>query len=207
MARKTKEQAEQTYHTLLDAASELFYNQGYTRTTLNEIAAHAGMTRGAFYWHFSSKSDIVQAIWENHAFPVFNPVRLGLNNLPADNPAAEFRVGIGRLLELIASDQKLARALFILMHNMETSEKEETLVEFLRERHSSILVTLQESFGAIEAAGQLRPGVTPKHSALSFFCLLLGVIHQSLLPFRCLEIGTDGHVIINDFLDGILKPN
>ncbi|SNY93122.1 transcriptional regulator, TetR family [Cohaesibacter sp. ES.047] len=207
MARKTKKQAEQTYHTLLDAASELFYNQGYTQTTLNEIARHAGMTRGAVYWHFSSKSDIVQAIWEHHAEPVFNPISLGLNELSEDNPAKDFRAAVSRLLSLIASDQRLARALFILMHNMETSVKDGQLLDFLKQAHAMVLDTLQQSFDAINRAGQLRDSLNTKHASLSFFCLLLGVVHQSLLPFRYLDVGTDGHIIMIDFLDGALKPS
>ena len=55
MVRKTKEKAERTYHTLLDAATTLFIRQGVANTTPAEIAAEAGMNHVAVYWHFDNK--------------------------------------------------------------------------------------------------------------------------------------------------------
>ncbi|MCU7928000.1 MAG: TetR/AcrR family transcriptional regulator [Candidatus Thiodiazotropha sp. (ex Dulcina madagascariensis)] len=43
---------------ILDSAVRLFLHQGYERTGIEAIMRDAGMTRGAFYAHFSSKSDL-----------------------------------------------------------------------------------------------------------------------------------------------------
>ena len=37
------------------------------RTTLADIATLAGVTRGAIYWHFSNKADLVQAMLDTLA--------------------------------------------------------------------------------------------------------------------------------------------
>ena len=50
--RRTKEDAQLTREVLLDAAEVLFAQRGVSRTSLQEIAKAAGMTRGAVYWHF-----------------------------------------------------------------------------------------------------------------------------------------------------------
>ncbi len=39
---------------LLRAAHELFLRQGYRATSTDEIARRAGLTKGAFYFHFAS---------------------------------------------------------------------------------------------------------------------------------------------------------
>ena len=75
MARKTKADKEKTYLALIEAAAELFRSQGFTATTLNEIAERAGVTRGAFYGHFSSKSDVIRAIWEEQAMHILRAYR------------------------------------------------------------------------------------------------------------------------------------
>ena len=49
MARRTKEQSEQTRNTLIDTSFRLFCEKGYSKTTLGEIAAASGVTRGALY--------------------------------------------------------------------------------------------------------------------------------------------------------------
>lgn len=63
MARRTKEQSEQTRNTLIDTSFRLFCEKGYSKTTLEEIAAASGVTRGALYWHFKGKEDILVTIF------------------------------------------------------------------------------------------------------------------------------------------------
>ena len=52
MARRTKAEADETRTKLLDAAEEVFFEKGVSRTSLGDIAQRAGATRGAVSWHF-----------------------------------------------------------------------------------------------------------------------------------------------------------
>jgi AcrR family transcriptional regulator len=47
---------------LISAASELFAAQGYDRTSVDRIIGQAGLSKGAFYHHFSSKEEILDAV-------------------------------------------------------------------------------------------------------------------------------------------------
>jgi AcrR family transcriptional regulator len=47
---------------LINAASELFASQGYDRTSVDRIIKQAGVSKGAFYHHFSSKEEILDAV-------------------------------------------------------------------------------------------------------------------------------------------------
>ncbi|MGB8344046.1 MAG: TetR family transcriptional regulator [Ktedonobacteraceae bacterium] len=47
---------------ILEAAVRLFARVGISATTLDDIAAEAGVTRGAISWHFHSKDDLLTAI-------------------------------------------------------------------------------------------------------------------------------------------------
>lgn len=49
---------------LLAAAEQVFAGYGYAGTTLDQVAAAAGLTKGAVYWHFASKSDLFLALLE-----------------------------------------------------------------------------------------------------------------------------------------------
>ena len=44
---------------LADAAAELFLEQGYGRTTVDHIAARAGVSRATFFNYFTAKSDVL----------------------------------------------------------------------------------------------------------------------------------------------------
>ena len=48
-----------TRRLILQSAARIFAKFGYAGSTLDQIAQDAGMTKGAVYWHFSSKSDPV----------------------------------------------------------------------------------------------------------------------------------------------------
>lgn len=58
------QQQEVTRARLLDAAEALFGDRGIHQTSLDEIAASAGLTKGAIYANFGSKNDLIAAILE-----------------------------------------------------------------------------------------------------------------------------------------------
>lgn len=47
---------------LLDVAEALFYQHGYEQTSMQDISAKAGVTKGALYHHFKSKEEVLDAI-------------------------------------------------------------------------------------------------------------------------------------------------
>jgi AcrR family transcriptional regulator len=49
---------------LLDVAAEVFAERGYRSTTVDDIAAAAGLTKGAVYWNFDSKEALFAALIE-----------------------------------------------------------------------------------------------------------------------------------------------
>ena len=57
-------QGEATRAALLAAARELFGSQGYAATAIEDVAARAGVTKGALYHHFGGKVDLFQAVYE-----------------------------------------------------------------------------------------------------------------------------------------------
>jgi len=61
---KKIEQGDATREALLAAARGLFGDRGYAGTSLDEIARKAGVTKGAFYHHFSGKQELFLAVFE-----------------------------------------------------------------------------------------------------------------------------------------------
>ncbi len=67
---------------ILDAAAKLFRDQGYAATTLRQIAQKAKMKAGSIYYHFGSKSEILDQVLDLGLRSVFGSVRNGLRDLP-----------------------------------------------------------------------------------------------------------------------------
>lgn len=57
---------EQTRRVLLEAATTLFEEHGYHATSVEAIVSVAGVTKGAFYHHFSGKQDVLLRIQEDY---------------------------------------------------------------------------------------------------------------------------------------------
>ena len=75
-SRPKGDKRERTRAALTEAAAALVREKGYERTSLEEVAARAGMTRGAIYGNFRNKEDVFMAVaaarWEP-SLPPFKP--------------------------------------------------------------------------------------------------------------------------------------
>ncbi|MCS7262375.1 MAG: TetR/AcrR family transcriptional regulator [Aquificaceae bacterium] len=47
---------------IINAAKELFSSKGYSNTSVEEIVRHAGLSKGAFYFYFDSKDQLMEEI-------------------------------------------------------------------------------------------------------------------------------------------------
>ena len=59
MTKRSHEEALQTKKQIMDAAISLFTIKGYEKTSLSDVARAAGVTRGAIYWHFENKGELL----------------------------------------------------------------------------------------------------------------------------------------------------
>lgn len=62
-ATKTKGQANR--QRIVEAANDLFYRQGYNRTSFSEVAEASGIPKGNFYYYFKSKEELLDAVIES----------------------------------------------------------------------------------------------------------------------------------------------
>ncbi|MBM3104436.1 TetR/AcrR family transcriptional regulator [Pseudomonas sp. V1] len=62
MARRTRADMEETRATLLATARQVFSEFGYADTSMDDLTAQAGLTRGALYHHFGDKKGLLAAV-------------------------------------------------------------------------------------------------------------------------------------------------
>jgi AcrR family transcriptional regulator len=91
------EQSDATRNTLLSVARELFTEHGYAATSTNEIADHAGVTRGALYHHFAAKEDLFRAVFEQLEAEVAEHV--AREALAGADPLEQLRLGSRAFLD------------------------------------------------------------------------------------------------------------
>lgn len=60
--RYTTSHKDKTHRRILDVSSRLFKEHGFDATGLATIMREAGLTNGAFYAHFASKEELIEAV-------------------------------------------------------------------------------------------------------------------------------------------------
>ncbi|KQB52166.1 TetR family transcriptional regulator [Pseudomonas endophytica] len=62
MARTRKEMIEETRHRLVAAGRQAFAAKGYADSSMDDLTANVGLTRGALYHHFGDKKGLLEAV-------------------------------------------------------------------------------------------------------------------------------------------------
>jgi AcrR family transcriptional regulator len=70
---------------LIEIASKLFIEKGYEATTMDEIAAGAGVAKGTLYHYFASKSELLEVIQDGFENEVMSRVRSRVGSCASDN--------------------------------------------------------------------------------------------------------------------------
>src|SRR5579884_4031124 len=65
--RKPSGDGPSTRDRLIAAAAEVFAEDGVAAARLEDIAARAGFTRGALYWNFADKQELLHAVLDSFA--------------------------------------------------------------------------------------------------------------------------------------------
>lgn len=198
MARRTKAEAAATREALLDAAEEVFYSHGVARTSLEQIARHAGMTRGAVYWHFRNKADLFHALLERVRMPFQELVDEIEDAALVDSPLDAIRLaclnGLSRL-----EQPRYRRVHAILIHRCEFFSDIDPIA-MQNEMSDECRESLIERFTQAFERGLLREDVSPRVAAELLQAILGGLFHEWLRTPERFSIRERGEVLINNLL-------
>jgi TetR/AcrR family acrAB operon transcriptional repressor len=158
MARKTKEDAAITREHLLDAAEQIFRQNGVTRTSLAEVAAAAGVTRGAVYWHFKDKAALFTAMCERATLPL-DTMLDAARGKATDDPLGALRLLMVGALQHLARDQRTQAVFEIIFHKTEMSG-ELGAVANRRDRERCDCLVVVENLVEQAVSGGALPGDT-----------------------------------------------
>lgn len=123
MARKTKEEAEMTRQRLLDAAERVFHARGVSRSSLEDVAREAGLTRGAIYWHFKDKAALFEAVLARAVQSFEGQLAQRLAEVAEDAPARRVFCRAMLVLQVIATQSRERQVFEIIQFKMERLEQ------------------------------------------------------------------------------------
>lgn len=205
MVRRTKDEALETRNRILDAAELVFSERGVSRTSLEDIAQAAGVTRGAIYWHFKDKSDLVGAMVNRVTLPMEAMVARSSDDA-VDNPLASLKACAVNALKRTATDPQCQRVFDVVTHKCEYLGE----MEGVQGRISSIQKgCVDRSEQAIRNAvkrGLLPAHVNPRLAAIGLDAMLFGLISNWLANPGYFPLERHAEAIIDLYLDGLRSP-
>ncbi|SER58305.1 DNA-binding transcriptional regulator, AcrR family [Propionibacterium cyclohexanicum] len=110
-----------TREAILAAATHLFATRGVSTTSVDEIAAAAGIAKGSIYYNFGSKSGLVEALMAEQTVRVAEAIRVATEGLAAD---ALTRAVVRTLLHEVHDHPDAARVLVSEVFRTERSWRE-----------------------------------------------------------------------------------
>jgi TetR/AcrR family acrAB operon transcriptional repressor len=203
VARKTKEEAQETRNAILEAAERVFHENGVSRTSLAEIAAAAGVTRGAIYWHFANKGDLYDAMVQR----VFGPLEAKLAELqsnPGDNPIESLRTLTFYFLDRVATDRRYFRVVEISWHKCEYVGEMAAIRDMHLECGNRYLTIIEDGFRLACERGYLPAGIEPRCAAVGLMAVVDGLVLNWTLDRELFPLDTYGPAIVDTYLAGLL---
>jgi TetR/AcrR family acrAB operon transcriptional repressor len=202
MVRRTKEEALETRNQILDTAERVFLQKGVSRTSLDDIAAAAGVSRGAIYWHFKNKADLFEAMMQRNALPMEEMVARA-SDADLDDPLAYVRGCALAVLERVTGDSQCRRVAEISRYKVEYADE----MAPLRARHiqcrTGALAHIERGLRNAAKKGLLAPSVNPRLAAIGLHALVDGLITNWVLDPKYLPLARRAAQLVDSYLDGL----
>ena len=162
--------AERTRQRLLDAAGQCFADSGFAKTTVEEIARTAGVSKGLVYHHFRSKDEVLRSVLERTLEQWAE-----LTGSSVVNDQTDF---IHALRRMAHATLRWARRnpMVLAMIRMDPLVLLSVGVEPVRDAMQAFQQRLERGLRDAIRTGELRPDIDVEHTAE-----LLRVLHQSFL--------------------------
>lgn len=202
MVRRTKDEAQETRNAILDAAEQLFSERGVSRTSLEDIAQAAGVTRGAIYWHFKDKSDLFAAMVNRVTLPMEAMVAQSSDDAVED-PLASLKECAVSVLKRTATDPQCQRVFDVVTHKCEYLGEMAGVKRRISSIQKGCVDRTEQAIGNAVRRGQLPAGTNPRLAAIGLDALLFGLISNWLANHDYVALERQAEAMIDLYFQGL----
>lgn len=200
--KKTKTEALKTKEHLMLAALETFYQKGIARTSLNEIAQAAGVTRGALYWHFKNKEDLFDAIFRRICDDMDTQMQQDLDS-NGRNSWEGFRTTLLNFFERLEHHLVNYKFYSVLFLKCEHTAQNQAAIALVGKYKQQWREKLECTLAASIAQQALPPDLNTDLAIIYIFCVLDGLIQNWTAAPHSFELSHAAPLIIDMMLDNL----
>ena len=206
MVRRTRQEAAATREALIDAAEHVFRAKGVAHATLSDVAAAAGVTRGAIYWHFRDKAELFEAMCERAAMPM-EAMLDAAGDGGADDPLGRLRTMAVLGLSRLAHDARTQAVFDVIFHKCEFTAELAPVAQRQRVADSDcgrhVIALIEEAI----ARGQLAADCDPRLAAQLMKAFMIGIMHEWVQAPGSYDLANAAPALVDVLLAGLVaKP-
>lgn len=201
MARRTKEDAQATREGILDAAEECFREKGLSGTSLEAIAVRAGVTRGAVYWHFRNKAEVLEGVINRVSLPFFHGLER-VSRPDGTTPLLDLREMLRQSFADIVHTPRVRHTLEVIELRSEILPDDDGLASLRKRGMHNTLDRIKATFRRAEALGQLREDMEADSCARTLQFIIGGALRTYLVDPEEIDLERDGLAAIELALRG-----
>jgi AcrR family transcriptional regulator len=189
-----------TRRRILEAGERMFARLGYVQASLDKVASEAGLTKGAVYWHFSSKQDLFLAILERHLQQQLRLLPTQIDHIwNANDPVAALTDWLQAQFSCLEKEDRSS----MLFLEFVTSSREPDIHAKLQSVHGKILDGVAVFMGEMQNKGLVRDSLDAQSISIMIDALMKGVVVEWLIdPKRC-NVRTVFHTIARVLWEGL----
>lgn len=181
MPRRCKEDAERTRKSIIRAARSVFARKGVSRSTLEEVARAAGVTRGAVYWHFKNKKELFFAMREQTVLPLIDDAEHCACSVSGDDPLGNVEDFLLSVINAMKKDPATRSVLETMTFRCEFVDELKPALTVQAKHLGAKISTLAEAYRRAGKNGSLREGIDPQTAAVETMSFLIGLVRLWLL--------------------------
>ncbi len=190
---------ERTRRAILEAAYELFLEQGYAATSMRQIAERAGLALGGIYNHFPNKEAIfAELILDRHPYRQVLPI---LRETSAEDPETFVRTAAQAMVAELGRRPDFIKLMFIEIVEFNGRNMPKIVQHILPE----VLPIIQKFNAQQGLLRDIPPAVLFRAFLGLFFSYYMTELMIAGTPFAVTQPDALEH-FVEIFLHGVLKP-
>jgi TetR/AcrR family acrAB operon transcriptional repressor len=204
MVRRTKTEAEVTRQKLLDAAADVFREHGVAHSTLAEVAAAAGLTRGAVYWHFRDKAHLFDALCEREQLPM-EAMLAGAGEVRQKDPLSALRTLAVDGLTRLATNARTQAVFDVIFHKCEFAAEFASVAGRRNATDRGCLAHVERLLKQAVDIGQLPANTDTELAARCLNAYMVGVMHEWVQRPDAYDLAQAAPAMIDCILAGLVE--
>ncbi len=189
---------------ILEAAIDVFVEKGFVKATLEGIAAQAGVTRGAVYWHFKNKHEIFSALHEKLNQPLNESILEDMKKNQDDSLQQLKELCIKLLIDL-DNDSVRKKILTIFLCKCDYSCGMEDILEQQRQKKLNTIELFSNYFDRAKKNGFLKQEVDSRILAISLTCYMCGLVSEYLRNPQLFNLKQQAPLLIGQFFSSFKR--